>query len=391
MKLVFLVLRRLFFSSQSNFLFKITNIVSIVSLALGIASLNIVLGAVEGFESKVSEKLSYINGYTTVNHLFEDEFVVNESELLPDFYNEYGSRLTPYIEKPGILKSQSNSSNVMIYGLRNKEFRDYNLFNRSNIKIENINPDEVIIGSVLAKNLDLSIGDEIVLFNPLSYQRLIGKNKFLLLEIREIYHSGIDEYDSRLIFMPIATVQSYFNKENMISGWINFDNSLEIENVDYPFYQLNLEDRHRDLFEWINTQQWPIIFIFSLIALVSYFNLMGSINILFYEKRFNLAIMKTYGMSNRKLSLIFIIQGIFLAFIGAILGVILALLFIFMQEKFHFISLAENIYFVSYLPVMFSINNAIYTLLISILSSILFSSISLKYLLSINPSKILKN
>jgi len=69
----------------------------------------------------------------------------------------------------------------------------------------------------------------------------------------------------------------------------------------------------------------------------------------------------------------------------------LALLFIFMQEKFHFISLAENIYFVSYLPVMFSINNAIYTLLISILSSILFSSISLKYLLSINPSKILKN
>ena len=189
----------------------------------------------------------------------------------------------------------------------------------------------------------------------------------------------------------MITVQSYFNKENMISGWINFDNSLEIQNVDYPFYQLSLEDRHRDLFEWINTQQWPIIFIFSLIALVSYFNLMGSINILFYEKRFNLAIMKTYGMSNSKLSLIFIIQGIFLAFIGAILGVILALLFIFMQEKFHFISLAENIYFVSYLPVIFSVNNAIYTLLISVLCSILFSSISLKYLLSINPSKILKN
>ena len=101
--------------------------------------------------------------------------------------------------------------------------------------------------------------------------------------------------------------------------------------------------------------------------------------------------MKTYGMSNSKLSLIFIIQGIFLAFIGAILGVILALLFTFMQEKFHFISLAENIYFVSYLPVIFSINNAIYTLFISVLCSILFSSISLKYLLSINPSRILKN
>ena len=94
MKLAFLVLRRLFFSPQSNFLFKITNIVSIVSLALGIASLNIVLGAVNGFEAKVSEKLSSINGYTTINHLFEDDFSTDQS-LLPDFYNHYESKLIP--------------------------------------------------------------------------------------------------------------------------------------------------------------------------------------------------------------------------------------------------------------------------------------------------------
>tara|TARA_B110000008_G_scaffold39105_1_gene35891 strand:- start:140 stop:496 length:357 start_codon:yes stop_codon:yes gene_type:complete len=118
---------------------------------------------------------------------------------------------------------------------------------------------------------------------------------------------------------------------------------------------------------------------------------MGSINILFYEKRYNLAIMKTYGISNRKISLIFIIQGMVLAFIGAIFGIFLSLIIIFMQEKFQFISLAENIYFVSYLPIIFSIKNAIYTLFFSLVCSILFSSISLAYLLSINPSKILKN
>ena len=172
---------------------------------------------------------------------------------------------------------------------------------------------------------------------------------------------------------------------------MNFDPSLNIDNVDYPFYQLRLNDRHSDLFEWIDTQQWPIIFIFSLIVLVSYFNLMGSINILFYEKRYNLAIMKTYGMSNSKISLIFIIQGMILAFIGAIFGILLSLFIIFMQEEFQFISLSENIYFVSYLPIIFSINNAIYTLFFSLICSVLFSSISLAYLLSINPSKILKN
>ena len=390
MKLAFLVLRRLFFSPQSNFLFKITNIVSIVSLALGIASLNIVLGAVNGFEAKVSEKLSSINGYTTINHLFEDDFSTDQS-LLPDFYNHYESKLIPYIEKPAILKSKYSSSNVLIHGLDSSDFKDFNLFNNLYTGLENINQNDVIVGSLLADNLNLSIGDEIVIFNPLISKRTLERNKFLLLTIKEIYHSGIDDYDSRLVFIPISTVQSYFDLDNSISGWMSFDPSLDIEDIDYPFYQLSLNDRHSDLFEWINTQQWPIIFIFSLIALVSYFNLIGSINILFYEKRFNLAIMKTYGMSNKKLAVIFIIQGIVLALIGSILGILLSLFIIFMQEKFHFIALAENIYFVSYLPIIFSIKNAIYTLFFSLICSILFSSISLIYLLSINPSKILKN
>ena len=390
MKLVFLVLKRLFFSSQSNFLFKTTNIVSIISLALGIASLNIVLGAVSGFESKVSEKLSSISGYTTINHLFEDEFSTDQS-LMPDFYSGFSSSLVSYVEKPAILKSKDNSSNILIYGLDKKDFKEFNLFSSLNTNLDTISENHIVVGSLLAKNLNLSIGDEIVIFNPLISKKGKERSRFLLLEIKEIYHSGIEDYDSRLVFIPINTVQSYFNLDDSITGWMNFDPSLNIDNVDYPFYQLSLNDRHSDLFEWIDTQQWPIIFIFSLIVLVSYFNLMGSINILFYEKRYNLAIMKTYGMSNSKISLIFIIQGMILAFIGAIFGILLSLFIIFMQEEFQFISLSENIYFVSYLPIIFSINNAIYTLSFSLICSVLFSSISLAYLLSINPSKILKN
>ena len=390
MKLVFLVLKRLFFSSQSNFLFKTTNIVSIISLALGIASLNIVLGAVSGFENKVSEKLSSISGYTTINHLFEDEFSTDQS-LMPDFYSGFSSSLVSYVEKPAILKSKDNSSNILIYGLDKKDFKEFNLFSSLNTNLDTISENHIVVGSLLAKNLNLSIGDEIVIFNPLISKKGKERSRFLLLEIKEIYHSGIEDYDSRLVFIPINTVQSYFNLDDSITGWMNFDPSLNIDNVDYPFYQLRLNDRHSDLFEWIDTQQWPIIFIFSLIVLVSYFNLMGSINILFYEKRYNLAIMKTYGMSNSKISLIFIIQGMILAFIGAIFGILLSLFIILMQEEFQFISLSENIYFVSYLPIIFSINNAIYTLSFSLICSVLFSSISLAYLLSINPSKILKN
>ena len=259
------------------------------------------------------------------------------------------------------------------------------------INHEKLSFNDVVIGKELANKLKVKKGDPLILVNPVSNQSIIDNNKFLFLKIEDIYSSGIYDYDSRLIFMSLSTVQSYFQLENHISGWMIFDKSINFNELDLPFYQINLKDRHAELFRWINTQKWPIIFIFSLIALVSYFNLLSSINILFYEKRFNLAIMKTYGMPNKKLALMFTLQGVLLALIGSILGIILSYLIIILQEQFHIISLPENIYFVSYLPMTFSIKESFYIVGVSIIFSIIFSSFALSQILSINPSRILKN
>ncbi len=388
MNFIFLVLKRLFFSRQSNFFFRITNLVSIISLSIGIASLNIVLSSVSGFENKIFEKLSSINGYSTINNLFQTTF--DKSEIpLSDIVQEDKSLIFEYIERPAIIKSKANSNNVIIYGVQADNLNHFTLFKHTNQN--QLSNNDVIIGNELASKMKIQKGDPLILLNPLANQSIVNKERFLFLKVKDIYSSGIYDYDSRLIFMPIEVVQSYFNVNDHISGWMIFDQSLNIQELDLPFYQINLKDRHSELFRWINTQKWPIIFIFSLIALVSYFNLMSSINILFYEKRFNLAIMKTYGMSNKRLLFLFTIQGVVLAIIGSILGILLSFIVVLLQEKFHIISLSENIYFVSYLPMLFSVKNSLYILAISIISSIVFSSIALLQILSINPSKILKN
>ena len=388
MNFIFLVLKRLFFSRQSNFFFRITNLVSIISLSIGIASLNIVLSSVSGFENKIFEKLSSINGYSTINNLFQTTF--DKSEIpLSDIVQEDKSLIFEYIERPAIIKSKANSNNVIIYGVQADNLNHFTLFKHTNQN--QLSNNDVIIGNELASKMKIQKGDPLILLNPLANQSIVNKERFLFLKVKDIYSSGIYDYDSRLIFMPIEVVQSYFNVNDHISGWMIFDQSLNIQELDLPFYQINLKDRHSELFRWINTQKWPIIFIFSLIALVSYFNLMSSINILFYEKRFNLAIMKTYGMSNKRLLFLFTIQGVVLALIGSILGIFLSFIVVLLQEKFHIISLSENIYFVSYLPMLFSVKNSLYILAISIISSIVFSSIALLQILSINPSKILKN
>ena len=388
MNFIFLVLRRLFLSKQSNFFFRITNIVSIISLAIGIASLSIVLSSVSGFENKVFDKLSNINGYSTVNNLFEDTF--NKSDvLLPDIVQNNESLIFEYIEKPAVIKSKHNSNNIIVYGLEKNDLVHFSLLQHINHKKLSFN--DVVIGKELANKLKVKKGDPLILVNPVSNKSILDNNKFLFLKIEDIYSSGIYDYDSRLIFMSLSAIQSYFRLENHISGWMIFDKSINFNELDLPFYQIDLKDRHAELFRWINTQKWPIIFIFSLIALVSYFNLLSSINILFYEKRFNLAIMKTYGMTNKKLAFMFTLQGILLALIGSVLGIILSYLVVILQEQFHIISLPENIYFVSYLPMAFSVKESLYIVGVSIVSSIIFSSFALSQILSINPSRILKN
>ena len=388
MNFIFLVLRRLILSKQSNFFFRITNIVSIISLAIGIASLSIVLSSVSGFENKVFDKLSNINGYSTVNNLFEDTF--NKSDVpLPNVVQNNESLIFEYIEKPAVIKSKHNSNNIIVYGLEKNDLGHFSLL--QHINHEKLTFNDVIIGKELANKLKVKKGDPLILVNPLSNKSILDNNKFLFLKIEDIYSSGIYDYDSRLIFMSLSAIQSYFQLENHISGWMIFDKSINFNELDLPFYQIDLKDRHAELFRWINTQKWPIIFIFSLIALVSYFNLLSSINILFYEKRFNLAIMKTYGMSNKKVAFMFTLQGILLALIGSVLGIILSYLVVVLQEQFHIISLPENIYFVSYLPMEFSVKESLYIVGVSIVSSIIFSSFALSQILSINPSRILKN
>lgn len=100
MNFLFFLIKRLFISKKSSAVFRITNLITILSLSLGIASLNIVSSSIAGFESAIAQKLSDLNGYSTINHLFEDEFDSSEyKNLIPDGGIQY-------LEKYALLKSK---------------------------------------------------------------------------------------------------------------------------------------------------------------------------------------------------------------------------------------------------------------------------------------------
>lgn len=381
MNFLFFLIKRLFISKKSSAVFRITNLITILSLSLGIASLNIVSSSIAGFESAIAQKLSDLNGYSTINHLFEDEFDSSEyKNLIPDGGIQY-------LEKYALLKSKKNSQNIVLNGYKSTDIDKINLFKNRNIELKK---NHIIISKTLANKLSVLPGDELAIFNPANLNKLSNNNRFVFLKIKYLYDSGIEEYDLRQVFINLEFFQEFYNIDNKISGWI-LTNSNNQNAMEYPFYEINVFDRYANLFDWINTQKWPIFFIFSMIAIVSFFGLLSSLTVLFNEKKFNFSILSIYGLPNSSISKIFVFQSIMLAFLGSSLGIIISYLFIFLQNKFHFIAISQNIYFVDYLPMDFNYLSSLYLILFSILFSAVFSFASVTNFIKINPIDILRN
>lgn len=381
MKLVLFLIKKLFISKNSSLVFRLTNFVTIISLSFGVASLNIVISSIDGFESEISKKLSNLNGYSSINHLFEDEIVQNE------FGQLFISDKIPYLEKIALLKSKNGSQSVIINAYPINDINKIRLFN--SLDANKIKNESIIIGKKLAENLNLKLGDQAVIFNPKKLENFSNQNRYDFFTIAHIYNSGIQEFDEKNIFTSLESLQKYFSMENYISGWVSIDPNDDI--VDYPFYEMTIYDKYSSLFEWINTQKWPILFIFSLIAVVSFFGLLSSLNILFDEKKMDFTILKVYGLPNKLISKIFIFQSMILASIGSIIGILLSYVLIQIQNEFKLISIEQNIYFVDYLPMEFNFSKSLLIFIISVILSFIISASSVKRFAYFNPMYVLRS
>ena len=381
MKLVLFLIKKLFISKNSSLVFRLTNLVTIISLSLGVASLNIVMSSIDGFESEISKKLSNLNGYSSINHLFEDEIIENE------FDQPFISDKVPYLEKIALLKSKNDSQSIIINAYPINDFNKIRLFNSFDInKIKN---ESIVIGKRLAENLNLKLGDQVVIFNPKKLENFSNQNRYDFFTVAHIYNVGIPEFEERNIFTSLENLQEYFGVENYISGWVSIDPNDDI--IDYPFYQMTIYDKYSSLFEWINTQKWPILFIFSLIAVVSFFGLLSSLSILFDEKKMDFTILKICGLSHESISKIFIFQSMILTSIGSTIGILFSYVLIQLQNEFKLISIEQNIYFVDYLPMEFNLSNSLLIIITSVILSFIISASSVKRFAYFNPMNVLRS
>ena len=369
---------------------------TIIGIALGTFLIIIVDSFTNGFNNSIDDKLSNLDGHIRVVNYYEKVEALDST-----LFKDYNFNTSSYISNYIIANNKNLYESIILYAINNQNLKNnFNLDKfllKGSYKIEDKN--NIILGNGLANNLDLDINDQITLFN---YDKIFNENLFdaKIFTVSGIIKSGFPEYDKLLSFISYDSSESFITTKSSTFGKIInlYDKSQinEIVNklkVHYnPLYNSveTWKDRHVFLYKWLNAYYVPIYFvIFSLIVL-SLFNILLSIKVIVNNKKNNIAVLRTIGFSKLQICKLLTLQGLILSSMGISIGLILALLLLLAQQKFKFITLSSQVYFIDYLPVIINLKNILFLIILILTFSFIVSIFASLRTISVSISKTLR-
>ena len=355
--------RQLFSKHSFGFVY-VTSVLGILGISIGIASLIIISSLSDGFSNLVNSKLASIDGHVRITSYYNANMNLTDARGIIKILNANAqiSSNQLYTENHAMIKNKGISEGVIVYGCSDSAL--INIFNLDDFitlgSIDDFDSRSAILGSALANNLNLKVGDEFYLFNVVD---IVKKNKInaLRLSLNAIIDTDFSEYDRLLAFIPLATSQEFFLDKQSITGIISATYSpMEIDELEfgilneYPVYIATWKDRHRSIISWLNIYDIPIKLIMMFIVLVSIFNLTATIWMVSFERKNEFGILKTMGFKRNEIRNIILSQSLILTTLGCVLGAIIAFFLLLGQHNYHWIALSSDVYFMSYLPVSFN-------------------------------------
>ena len=386
------ILRYFRYGKKRSFSSNAINLATI-GLAIGVFSLLVTISVIKGFENVLSKKLINVDGKIRLKTIFGSS--ISELDKIDSTILQSNLKINviPFIRGSIVVHKNKVNEGLLLEGVNYLPSFDH-LVNGDNF----INDDEIIIGSSLTESLKLDSSEALILV-PLG--GLIGdvKNlKYYKLIFRRTFTTGMDEYDKNLAYVSINTAQKIFNMNDKVSGYI-INSDIETDelldnlngSIKYPYFLETWRERHQVIFTWIRTQTLPIVIIFSLITLVGITNVMATVSLLVNERSKEIGILLSQGFQKYQIRNIFLIESGFIGLIGSTIGAFLAIFFTFIQSRYNFIQLPEEVYFMNSLPIFFDYNLCVVIMLLSSFITIFSSFLPIKTILVDRIPKLLEN
>jgi lipoprotein-releasing system permease protein len=312
---------------------------SLLGIALGVATLIIVMSVMNGFRQELLSRILGLNGHLTV---------YGSTEGLAD-YASLGERVAAIpgvvVVNPMIENQVMVTANGVARGAVVRSFRADDLRNKA-IIADNIvagsleafaGEDVVLVGTRLAERMGVQVGDSLTLISPRGDVTAFGTvPRLRAYRIAALYEIGMFDYDSNFVFMPLEAGQAYFRLPERVTA-------LEVF-VDDPARApaiarmlagavgelARVQDWQRansSFFNAVQVERNVMFLILTLIIVVAAFNIISSLIMLVKDKGRDIAVLRTMGATRGAVMRIFFLAGASIGVVGTTAGFALGLAF----------------------------------------------------------------
>ncbi|CAI3922551.1 lipoprotein-releasing ABC transporter permease subunit [Commensalibacter papalotli (ex Botero et al. 2024)] len=320
-------------------------IFSLIGIALGVGTLIVVMAVMNGFKDDLLGRILGLNGDLSVY----GQMSYNGPQPITD-YDRLASRMEkipgvkvaiPFTEGQVLLSAGNYNSGGMVRGMSAEGLKKLTVVSKSLTpeSFERFKGDDaIVIGKTLADRAGLGIGSKVTLISPQGSATVMGNiPRIKAYTVVGIFDSGMHEYNSSYVFLPISAAQKFFQiKDGVIGIQISTTDPAKVQKTTQALISEFREENLRFL-DWtqsnnaffgaVQVEQNVMFLILTLIILVAAFNVISSLIMMVKDKTRDIAILRTMGASRGAIMRIFLMCGASVGVTGTFAGTIIGILF----------------------------------------------------------------
>ncbi len=357
------IARRIAFNRERSFSRFIIRL-AITATVISVAAMLITLAFTNGFQYAVGQKVFNFWGhirvqqYTPSGNLAEEPPIQRNDTVLHVLRNDRDiTTIQAYATKNAIVRGKEGIEYVLLKGVeKGYDFSHLQPFLKSGRWLHFTDSgysNEVVLSAYTADQLKLKTGDKLLVY----FIQQQGDLRVRPVTVAGIFKTGIEDYDKIMAIGDLKLIQRLNNwTSDQIGGYElftrDFKDADRVDSLLFPqlpqgWISRTITDIYPNIFQWLNLQDKTVWLILGIMIVVATLNLITCLIILVLERTRMIGILKAIGSRNFSIQVQFLYQGAIITVIGILAGDILGLLVCWLQQRYGFITLPEDAYFIS--------------------------------------------
>ena len=375
----------------------VITVLSILAVTMGVWTLTVVLSVMSGFELDLRDKILGTNAHVVVLSYagtFPDYDEVREKTAEVDGVEA----VTPFVYTELMVKHDDHVTGAILKGVDPQTVGGVtDLVNSLKHGPDGLLPDDpslkqalleaideplparedrvfvdpdldipgIVIGEEMAAVLAARVGDVVLVTSPFGEPGPFGTMVTTMqkFRVKSVFYSGMYEYDTKFLYVSIPAAQSFLKFGDEVTGLEVVVDDLyaadriarEIEkDLRYPFWTRDWMAMNRNLFAALKLEKVVMAIILSFIYVGAALNIIVVLIMVVMEKQKEIAILRAMGASRTQILKAFMIEGLIIGFVGTTLGTLLGYATCLALDRYRFIPLDTDVYYLDTLPVAMS-------------------------------------